>query len=676
VIRSRSRLGRVVGVLGFCIGLTVAIAGPAGYLAVALSELGHELSLLAELKATRLAKYIYTHHELWQYHTIRLAELIDIPEAREVGARQRLFESSGALVLETGDAPAFPVATSGAPVVVAGTQVATIETATSYRDILVETAIVAIFSSLLGLAVFFVIRILPRRIIDRTLDELEATQARYRLLFDANPFPMAVVHRQSGAFLAVNAAAVERYGWSLEEILAMNIADLRPPGEAPRPRAIKPAGKPATGAAAFAARRHRRKDGTVIEVEVTTRAIEFEGQPASLALAVDVTERNRVEEQLRQSQKMEAVGQLTGGIAHDFNNLLTVVIANLEALEEDDHLGPAGKIHLEGIGGAADRAAELTRQLLAFSRKQPLRAQVTVLNELVAGTVKLLRRSLSTQIEINTVLAAGLWAVDVDRAQLETALVNLCLNARDAMPGGGKLLIETQNATLDEDYAVHNPDVVAGDYAMLAVTDTGIGMSPGVLARVYDPFFTTKEVGKGTGLGLSMVYGFIKQSNGHIKVYSEPGRGTTFKLFLPRTAQASDQATPVEKPAMPRGDERVLVVEDEPAVRASIVGQLASLGYDVAQAADGAAGLAAFEAASRPYDLLLTDVLMPGMDGKALAAVVAERWPATRIVFMSGYAESAIVHHGNIDAGVLLLSKPFRKSELARTVRQALDPAK
>jgi CheY-like chemotaxis protein len=266
-----------------------------------------------------------------------------------------------------------------------------------------------------------------------------------------------------------------------------------------------------------------------------------------------------------------------------------------------------------------------------------------------------------------------LYAVEVDRAQLETALVNLCLNARDAMPGGGKLMIETRNATLDEAYAAHNRDVVAGDYAMLAVTDTGTGMAPEVLARVYDPFFTTKEVGKGSGLGLSMVYGFIQQSNGHIRVFSEPGRGTTFELFLPRTARAAHRAAREENPAMPRGDERVLVVEDEAAVRATVVGQLASLGYDVAQAADGAAGLAAFEAARRPYDLLLTDVLMPGLDGKALAAMVAERWPATRIVFMSGYAESTIVHHGSVDAGVLLLNKPFRKSELAQMIRQALD---
>jgi PAS domain S-box-containing protein len=673
VIQPRSKLGHVVAGLGLCIGLTVAVAGPAGYLAVTGSELDHELSLLAELKATRLAKHIYGHQELWQYQTIRLAELIDIPEAGEAGGRQRIFDSAGALVLETGEAPAFPVATSSAPIVVAGAQVATIETATSYRDILVEAAVVAIFSSLLGLAVFFVIRILPQRIIDRTLGELEAAEARYRLLFDANPFPMAVVHRHSGAFLALNPAAIERYGWSLEEIRAMNVGDLRPPGEEPPPRTVERAKRPAAGTAAFAARRHRRKDGTVIEVEVATRAIEFEGQPATLALAADVTERNRIEEQLRQSQKMEAVGQLTGGIAHDFNNLLTVIIANLEMLEEDEHLGPEGKAHLRSIGGAADRAAELTRQLLAFSRKQPLRAQVTVINGLVAGTVRLLRRSLSARIEIETVFATGLYAVEVDRAQLETALVNLCLNARDAMPGGGKLMIETRNATLDEAYAAHNRDVVAGDYAMLAVTDTGTGMAPEVLARVYDPFFTTKEVGKGSGLGLSMVYGFIQQSNGHIRVFSEPGRGTTFELFLPRTARAAHRAAREENPAMPRGDERVLVVEDEAAVRATVVGQLASLGYDVAQAADGAAGLAAFEAARRPYDLLLTDVLMPGLDGKALAAMVAERWPATRIVFMSGYAESTIVHHGSVDAGVLLLNKPFRKSELAQMIRQALD---
>ena len=684
MIRSRNRLGRVVAWLGVSIGLTVAIVVPAGYLWVACSELTLELSLLAELKAGKLAKYIYVHQDLWQYQTLRLAELTEVPEAREVDAQQRIFDSKGKLVLETGDAPAFPVVRWHAPVIVAGSQVATVETATTLRPILLRTGIVAVFSSLLGLVIFFVNRLLPLRIINRTLAALEATQERYRLLFDANPFPMVVVDRQSLRFLAVNEAAIERYGWSREEFLAMGIADLRPPPDVLPQHMIDQAKGVGDGAAVFSGQRHRKKDGTIIEVEITSRAIEFDGRAAALSLAMDVTERNRLErerqageEQLRQSQKMEAVGQLTGGIAHDFNNILAIIMANIEALEDEGGLGPAPKRRLEGIDGAVGRAADLTRQLLSFSRKQPMRAQITDVNELVGGTGKLLRRSLGSQVEIEIVLAKTLWPVNVDRPQLETALVNLCLNARDAMPSGGKLVVETRNVTFDEKYAAQRVDVVAGDHAMIAVTDNGTGMPADVLAKVFDPFFTTKEAGKGTGLGLSMVYGFIKQSNGHIEVQSEPGRGTTFRLYLPRVAEVLDEPAPQAKPSVPRVAERILVVEDEPGVRTIAVEQLRSLGYHVEDAIDGAAGLAAFEAASQAYDLLLTDVVMPRMDGKALADAVASRWPSTRIVFMSGYAESAIVHAGNIDAGVLLLSKPFRKRELAQLIRQALDaPAK
>ena len=680
MINTRKRIQNVVGWLGLILGLAVAVALPAGYMLVAFSQLNHQLLLLAELKAARLAKYIYVHQELWQYQTLRLAELTEVPEAKEITGQQRIFDSSGKLVLETGEAPAFPVARQREPVVVAGSRVATVETAASFGHILIETAMVTLLSSLLGLAIFVVNRILPQRIIDRTLTELETTQARYRLLFDANPYPMVVVHRQSLAFLAVNTAAVDRYGWSREEFLAMKIADLRPAEDLLPQRMIDLAKEPTAEAATFSGQRHRKKDGTIIETEITSRAIEFDGQPAALSLAVDVTERNLLEQarraaedQLRQSQKMEAVGQLTGGIAHDFNNILAVIIANIEALEEEDDLGPAPKGRLEGIGLAVDRAAELTRQLLSISRKQPLRAQVTDVNELVAGTSTLLQRSLGAQIEIDTVLDGALWPVNVDRPQLETALVNLCVNARDAMPMGGKLRIETRNEILDASHVARYPETQTGEYAVLSVTDTGTGMPPAVLAKVFDPFFTTKEAGKGTGLGLSMVYGFIKQSNGHVEVESEVGRGTTFRLYVPRTGKAAEATIAREKPALPRGGERILVVEDEAGVRTITVEQLKSLGYDVVDAVDGEKGLAAFEAASPAYDLLLTDVMMPRMDGKALADAVAQRWPKTRIVFMSGYAESAIVHQGNIDTGVLLLSKPFRKNELAQLVRQALD---
>ena len=673
MIASRHRIGRVIAGLGLAIGLTVAVAVPVGYLVVSHSQLGHHLSLLAELNATRVAKYVYAHRDLWQYHTLRLAEIIEIPEEKEVSPRQRIFDATGKLVLETGEAPAWPVAARSAPVLVAGSQMATFETSATFRYILVETGIVALSSCLLGLAMFLIVRTLPVRIIDQTLTELGATQARYRLLFDANPFPMVVVDRRNLAFLAVNDAAVEHYGWSREEFLAMTIADLRPPGDALPPRMLElTKDRAATGAATFTGQRHRKKDGTVIEVEITTRAIEFGGQSAALSLAIDVTERNRVEEQLRQSQKMEAIGQLTGGVAHDFNNILNVIMANIDALAEQD-VDPTVKRRLSRVAAAVGRAVDLTRQLLSFSRKQPLRAEVIDVNQLVAGTAKLLRRSLGPQIEIDTVLFSDLWRVKVDRSQLEAALVNLCVNARDAMLEGGKVLIETRNQTLDEGYVGQNPGVLAGDYAMLVVSDTGIGMAPSVLEHVFDPFFTTKEAGRGTGLGLSMVYGFVKQSKGHIEVKSELGRGTTFRIYLPRSEEPLGQAAAEVHNTAPRGHERVLVVEDEASVRAATVEQLRSLGYDVASVVDGAEALAVIQAVDEPYDLVLTDVMMPKLNGKALADAVALRWPSTRIVFMSGYAEDAVMHDGVVDPAILLLSKPFAKGELAAMVRRALD---
>ncbi len=317
-------------------------------------------------------------------------------------------------------------------------------------------------------------------------------------------------------------------------------------------------------------------------------------------------------EQLFQAQKMEAVGQLTGGVAHDFNNILMVIMANVDALEEEVSLDPVLLARVKEIAEASERAANLTRQLLAFSRKQPLRPQSTNINDLVVATAKLLGSTLGAQIAIRTDLAAGLWTVGIDRAQLESALINLSINARDAMPKGGRLLIETHNMSLDEEYVALNPEVTVGDYVMLAVSDTGSGISPEVLGKVFEPFFTTKEIGKGTGLGLSMVYGFIKQSKGHVQVYSEVGHGTTIKLYLPRIDAAQEEAAPRQESLMEGKDERILVVEDDAQVRAGVVNQLRSLHYTVSEAPDGAAGFAAFKAALRPYDLLLTDVIMPG----------------------------------------------------------------
>jgi len=501
-----------------------------------------------------------------------------------------------------------------------------------------------------------------------------AVQDRYRMLFESNPFSAALIDGESRRFLAVNDAAVVLYGWSREEFLTMTSSDLYLPADLAAAVALRSEHVP-EGTAANRVLRHRRKDGTAIDVETSMRRIEIDGRPTVLALAQDVTKRGIVEQQLRQSQKMEAVGQLTGGIAHDFNNILTVIMANADALQEEETLDAAMlATRLEQITQAVLRASELTRQLVAFSRKQSLNPKRTNLNDLVTSTGKLLRRALGENIEIDSTLTGGLWTVNVDRAQLETALLNLCVNARDAMPGGGKLSIETRNITLDKNNVTQVTDVADGDFVMLCVTDTGVGMAPETRAKVFEPFFTTKEVGKGTGLGLSMVYGFIKQSKGHITIHSEVGRGTTFKLYLPRSDGVQEEATVRSTAPMPRGSERILVVEDELQVRASVVEQLQSLGYAVTQVADGTAGLAAFAAAPQPYDLLLTDLVMPGpLSGRALADEVTRRWPATRIVFVSGYAEITPPGEGTPGAAGRLLSKPFRKRDLALFVRQTLD---
>ena len=388
----------------------------------------------------------------------------------------------------------------------------------------------------------------------------------------------------------------------------------------------------------------------------------------------DVTTRRELDAQLRQSQKLEAVGQLTGGVAHDFNNLLTVIIGNAEALvgrlSDDKQL----RVLAQMIETAADRGAELTKRLLAFARRQPLEPRAVQVDKLIAGLDGLLRRTLSEDIEIEIVGRAGLWQAVIDPGQLESAILNLAINARDAMPGGGRLTIETANTALDTAYARAHDEVTPGQYVLMSISDTGHGMDASTIARAFEPFYTTKEVGKGSGLGLSMVYGFIKQSSGHINIYSEPGHGTTVKLYLPRAPDgAHAEIEEAETSAPPDGNERILVVEDDDLVREFVSELLGSLGYRTIGARGGADALQILK--SEPdIDLLFTDVVMPGgMNGRQLADKSREIRPDLRVLFTSGYTENAIVHHGRLDRGVLLLSKPYRRRDLALKVRQALD---
>jgi PAS domain S-box-containing protein len=381
-------------------------------------------------------------------------------------------------------------------------------------------------------------------------------------------------------------------------------------------------------------------------------------------------------EALRQSQKMETVGQLTGGIAHDFNNLLQIVSGNLDLLRQKlppdaSHL----KRYAERAFAGADRAATLTQRLLAFSRRQPLAPKPLDINRLIPGMSELLHRTLGETIEVEAVLAPRLWTVEADPNQLENAIINLAVNARDAMPEGGKLTIETQNTHLDHSYVAQNPEVSAGQYAVICISDTGVGMDAETAAKAVEPFFTTKEVGRGTGLGLSMVYGFVKQSGGHIKIYSEPGEGTTVKMYLPRLLGTFDDKAdePFEGVVEAQGSETILVCEDDEDVRAYSAEVLRELGYAVLEAADGPAALALLKANGR-VDLLFTDVVLPGgMTGAELAREAAKLQPGINTLFTTGYARNAIVHHGRLDPGVDLLTKPFSYADLAARVRDILD---
>jgi signal transduction histidine kinase/HAMP domain-containing protein len=414
--------------------------------------------------------------------------------------------------------------------------------------------------------------------------------------------------------------------------------------------------------------------GAPMHLVVSARPIRGDGgtPKGAVVVARDVTQVREAERQLRQSQRLDAIGQLTGGVAHDFNNILTVITGTIELLAEAVADQPRLADYARMIDDASMRGAELTRQLLAFARRQPLQPVETDVNTLVIDAARLLQPTLGEHIEIESMLEEEAWPALIDPSQLSSALLNLAVNARDAMPEGGKLTLETGNVVLDEVYAAANREAQPGEYVMIAVSDTGVGIPAAIREQVFEPFFTTKQLGKGTGLGLSMVYGFVKQSDGHIKLYSEEGHGTTIKLYLPRSLAraAAERPAPVVAPV--GGGEVILVVEDDDMVRAHVITQLESLGYRTLAASDGPEALGLIDGGAA-FDLLFTDVIMPGgLNGRQLADAAAQRRPGLRVLYTSGYTENAIVHHGRLDPGVALLNKPYRKADLAKKVREVL----
>jgi PAS domain S-box-containing protein len=481
---------------------------------------------------------------------------------------------------------------------------------------------------------------------------------------------------ESGSILNWNSQAEAIFGWPRQDALGKHFLELLISG-ADR-KELKAALKRflASGQEQILGRRReivaRRRDGKEFKAEMSVTALKTRGGYLFNGFFRDLTDKIAAEERIRQAEKMEAVGQLTGGIAHDFNNILTVITGTIEILADAVAKEPELAAIAKMIDEAASRGADLTQHLLAFARKQPLQPRETDLNTLIIETVKLLRPTLGEQIEIESLFEDESCLATVDANQLATALLNLAINARDAMPDGGKLILETRSVVLDDNYASLHSEVRPGRYALIAVSDTGTGIPAGILDKVFDPFFTSKAPGKGTGLGLSMVYGFVKQSAGHIKIYSEEGHGTTIKIYLPPGTGASLAPEAATAPAVPGGHETILVVEDDKLVRDSVLTQLRSLGYVTLEAANGAQALAVIEA-GHPFDLLFTDVIMPGaMNGRQLANEVQKSKPGLKVLFTSGYTENAIMHHGRLDTGVLLLAKPYRKSDMAAMIRKAL----
>jgi len=506
-----------------------------------------------------------------------------------------------------------------------------------------------------------------RRARRRAEHEVQASAERYRHLFESSPLPMWVYDIETLRILTVNEAAIRRYGYTREEFLGLALTDLRAPEDHEKLRedVARHSDMPAIW-------RHLTKQGDHLVVEITAHDLEFEGRATRLVLANDVTERQRLEDQLRQSQKMEAIGRLAGGVAHDFNNILCVIMSYSETLLEALEPGEM-RDDVEQIRNAGGRGAALTRQLLMFNRQQILEPRVLDLNEVLTDMGKMLQRLLREDIELASITDPALGQVRADQGSFEQVIMNLVVNARDAMPTGGKLTLRTANIELDRVYAHEHLGVTPGRYVMVEVIDTGIGMDPATQARVFEPFFTTKERGRGTGLGLSTVFGIVQQNHGHVWVASTLGQGTTFRIYLPRIDAVTTPVRQRSRPTTLYGSETVLLVEDDDQVRAVALAILKKFGYAVIAARDGDEAQRHCEAYPKRIHLLLTDVVMPGITGPELARRLQRIRPEMKVLCMSGYTDDDDDQPSARDAEIEYLQKPFTAEALSTRVRRVID---
>jgi PAS domain S-box-containing protein len=505
----------------------------------------------------------------------------------------------------------------------------------------------------------------------RAEQAIRESEAKFRALTESSPY--AILIARGNRVIFANRAAEDIIGYSATELTGRDPLSIIHPDHRDLAReklAARAAGRMETMRYEL---KFLSRSGAERWLDMTTDVVVFEGAPAVLMNAVDVTERKIVEDQLRQAQKMEAVGRLAGGVAHDFNNLLMIIRGYADLIVDSGDLGEGAQRNAEQIIKAADRASGLTQQLLAFSRKQVLALQTLDLNLVLQGVDKMLHRLIGEDVELLIQSTPGLWPTKADPNQIEQVLLNLAINARDAMPRGGQLRIETRNVVLDEAFVRQHAGSSAGDFVQLEVSDTGVGMSPEVRARIFEPFFTTKEVGRGTGLGLATVYGIVKQSNGYITVESEADKGTTFRILLPRAAEVMARADQREVSGNLSGNETILLVEDQPDVRELARTFLGGRGYHVLEAQDGSEALRISGGHHGEIHLLVTDVVMPGMSGKELAEQMAPLRPSMKVLFVSGYTAEAIGQHGVLEPGTEFLQKPFSQEALARKLREILD---
>ncbi|MEN3335653.1 MAG: two-component system, cell cycle sensor histidine kinase and response regulator CckA [Blastocatellia bacterium] len=526
------------------------------------------------------------------------------------------------------------------------------------------------------LLMFLVLLVSSRKKAEHRLREqhehLQASEERFSKAFNASPVPMSIVTYKEGRYLEVNESFLRNSGYTRAELIGRTTTEIgiyAEPGERDRLRQILQQ----QGNINNVEVRRRVKSGEVRAALTSSELITLDGEQCILTTTNDITERKQLEEQLIQAQKMEAVGRLAGGIAHDFNNLLTAIIGYSQIVMSRLNEGDPMRRQIEEIEKAGNRAAALTHQLLAFSRKQVLQPRILNLNAVIADIGKMLQRLIGEDIELRTNLNLLIGSVQADPGQIEQVIMNLAVNARDAMPAGGKLTIETQDVFLDESYTRLHAEVQPGAYVMLAMSDTGTGMDKQTQARIFEPFFTTKEKERGTGLGLSTVYGIVKQSGGHVWVYSEPGKGTTFKIYLPQIEEPPDaQEIRPQVPELLAGTETILLVEDEEVVRNLTRQVLEMNGYTVLESGNPDEALRIAERCRETIHLMITDVVMPGMSGRMLALRLASSRPATKVLYISGYTDDAIVHHGILDSDIPFLQKPFTPDGLLRKVRELL----